>query len=372
MPRFHGQALQDKFVLSVLKNKKNGTFLDMGAHEPININNTYILEKEFGWKGILIDYMEHFRPSYEEHRPNSVHVISDATTLDYVRLMDETEMPEIIDYLSFDLDGDATIKTLRKIDEEVMNRHKFAVVTYEHDAYAGSNHIAAREESRKIFKRRGYVCVFEDIHHETPDVVFEDWYVHPDLVDMEYVNKLKERNVHRYGKNLITDKSLDWRSISYEDDIKFTYSIEAGGDPTHLIAFLEKMKDPDDDIVINPKPDETSGDYIFHLKPNEIPTEDIIKNIKRVIMETGCDAFFIPRINLYPGITSEYLHMNKDLKVNEAGWINWPDFQGRVYKNNGQIVIKDDKLTGAENAMGFGGDPKLALTSTHLKIDMDI
>ena len=42
MPHFNGQALQDKFVLNVLKNKKNGTFLDMGAHEPIHINNTYI------------------------------------------------------------------------------------------------------------------------------------------------------------------------------------------------------------------------------------------------------------------------------------------------------------------------------------------
>ena len=54
--------------------------------------------------------------------------------------------------------------------------------------------------------------------------------------------------------------------------------------------------------------------------------------------------------------------MNKDLKVNEAGWINWPDIQGRIYKNNGQIMIKDNKIVGAENGMGFGGDPKVALT----------
>jgi len=57
MPHFNGQALQDKFVLSILKNKKNGVFMDMGAHEPIHINNTYILEYEFGWKGVLFDYL---------------------------------------------------------------------------------------------------------------------------------------------------------------------------------------------------------------------------------------------------------------------------------------------------------------------------
>lgn len=362
MPKFHGQALQDKFVLNVLKNKKNGTFFEIGSHEPIHINNTYTLASEFGWKGIMVEYCEHFRAGYEKHRPESVHVISDATTLDYKRLMDETEMPPNIEYLSLDLDGDATIKTLRKLDEEIMDRHKFAVVTFEHDVYVGGDKVSDRIESREIFKRRGYVCVFEDIHHEKPDVVYEDWYVHPELVDMEYVNKLKERNAHKYGENTITGKSLDWRSISYESDIKITYSIQGEGDRSKLVEFLEKMKDPNDDIMIEPKSDEATGDYIFQLNANEMPTESMIKKIKIVLMEKQCDAFFVPRINIYPGITEEYLHLNKDLKVNEAGWINWPDFQGRIYKNDGKVKMIDGTLTGHENAFGFNADPLMALT----------
>ena len=362
MPKFHGQALQDKFVLNVLKNKKNGTFFEIGSHEPIHINNTYTLASEFGWKGIMVEYCEHFRAGYEKHRPESVHVISDATTLDYKRLMDETEMPPNIEYLSLDLDGDATIKTLRKLDEEIMDRHKFAVVTFEHDVYVGGDKVSDRIESREIFKRRGYVCVFEDIHHEKPDVVYEDWYVHPELVDMEYVNKLKERNAHKYGENTITGKSLDWRSISYESDIKITYSIQGEGDRSKLVKFLEKMKDPDDTILLDQKPSETSGDYIFQLNANEMPTESMIKKIKIVLMEKQCDAFFVPRINIYPGITEEYLHLNKDLKVNEAGWINWPDFQVRIYKNDGKVKMIDGTLTGHENAFGFNADPLMALT----------
>jgi hypothetical protein len=362
MPKFHGQALQDKFVLNVLKNKKNGTFFEIGSHEPININNTYTLASEFGWKGIMVEYCEHFRAGYEKHRPESVHVISDATTLDYKRLMDETEMPPNIEYLSLDLDGDATIKTLRKLDEEIMDRHKFAVVTFEHDVYVGGDKVSDRIESREIFKRRGYVCVFEDIHDKKPDVVYEDWYVHPELVDMEYVNKLKERNAHKYGENTITGKSLDWRSISYESDIKITYSIQGEGDSSKLVKFLEKMKDPDDTILLDQKPSETSGDYIFQLNANEMPTESMIKKIKIVLMEKQCDAFFVPRINIYPGITEEYLHLNKDLKVNEAGWINWPDFQGRIYKNDGKVKMIDGTLTGHENAFGFNAEPKFALT----------
>ena len=364
MPQYHGQALQDKFVLNVLKNKKNGTFVEIGSHEPVHINNTYILEAEFGWKGIMIDYFDHFLPGYKKHRPESVHVITDATTLDYVRLFDETEMPENIDYLSLDLDGDATIKTLRKLDKEVLHRHKFAVVTFEHDAYVGDEKFADREESREIFKRHGYVCVFEDIHHKSPNVVYEDWYVHPDLVDMEYVNNLKKRNVDRYVENTITGRSIDWRSISYEEDIKFTYCIRDRGETEGLVQFLNKMKDPDDKVVVitDDEIPKMEGDYIFYMNSNEMPTETMIKSLKTVIMEKNCDAFFVPRINIHLGITEEDLHLDKTLTMNEVGWINWPDFQGRIYKNNGRIFMKDGKLIGSENANGFGTDPNLALT----------
>jgi hypothetical protein len=173
---------------------------------------------------------------------------------------------------------------------------------------------------------------------------------------------LKERNAHKYGENTITGKSLDWRSISYESDIKITYSIQGEGDSSKLVKFLEKMKDPDDTILLDQKPSETSGDYIFQLNANEMPTESMIKKIKIVLMEKQCDAFFVPRINIYPGITEEYLHLNKDLKVNEAGWINWPDFQGRIYKNDGKVKMIDGTLTGHENAFGFNADPLMALT----------
>tara|TARA_Y100000768_G_C23458310_1_gene442527 strand:+ start:252 stop:419 length:168 start_codon:yes stop_codon:yes gene_type:complete len=51
---FRGQSLQDKFVLNMLKYKKNGYFLEIGSNDPININNTYILEKDYEWNGIMV------------------------------------------------------------------------------------------------------------------------------------------------------------------------------------------------------------------------------------------------------------------------------------------------------------------------------
>jgi len=107
----------------------------------------------------------------------------------------------------------STIKTLEKLDNEIFDTYKFATITFEHDIYT-SNFDNTRLKSRDIFKKRGYVCVFEDISNcGNP---YEDWYVHPDLVDMNYVNNLIEKNKNYYVYNHITDKSIDWESIQYE------------------------------------------------------------------------------------------------------------------------------------------------------------
>lgn len=105
MTIYHGQALQDKFVLNVLKKKKNGTFLELGANHPIDINNTFTLEKDFGWNGIMIEFDEKHLKDYEEHRKDSVHVIADATKIEYKKLLVENNMPKNIDYLQIDLDA---------------------------------------------------------------------------------------------------------------------------------------------------------------------------------------------------------------------------------------------------------------------------
>ena len=65
-------------------------------------------------------------------------------------------------------------------------------MTFEHDIYRG-NFYNTRELSRGIFERRGYELVFPDVavFWQGKNSPFEDWYVHPELVDMELVNKLR-------------------------------------------------------------------------------------------------------------------------------------------------------------------------------------
>jgi hypothetical protein len=75
---FNGQSLQDQFVLSVLKNKRNGTFLEIGSNDPIHINNSYVLENTYGWRGILVEYDPKWEATYKEKR-TSPYFIQDAT-----------------------------------------------------------------------------------------------------------------------------------------------------------------------------------------------------------------------------------------------------------------------------------------------------
>ena len=209
-----GQAEQDKFVLHILKNKQNGYFLEIGSNHPITINNTYLLEKNYGWKGIMVEYNPDYLPLYKEHRQNSIHVIEDATTVNYKNVFENNNMPLSFDYLQIDLEANngSTIQTLQKLDNEIFDTYKFATVTFEHDVYH-TNFANTRLESRKIFTKRGYICVFEDISGIGNP--YEDWYVHPDLVDMNYVNNLIENNKKYYVSHPITEKTLDWNDIQY-------------------------------------------------------------------------------------------------------------------------------------------------------------
>jgi hypothetical protein len=95
-----------------------------------------------------------------------------------------------------------------------------------------------------------------------------------------------------------------------------------------------------------------NGDYIFSIDADEIPNEFMVQNLHNLIEQNPTvDLFFVPRINLVEGITEE------DIKkwgwnMNEKGWINFSDYQTRIYKNSPGIewVGKvHEKIIGIKN-----------------------
>jgi hypothetical protein len=215
MLNFYGQSLQDKFIITMLKEKKNGYFIEIGSGDPIKFNNSYLLEKDFNYKGIMVEFNSSFLSLYKEHRQNSIHVINDAIIIDYKDILQKNNFPNEIDYLQIDLEvnNESTINTLIKLDNEILDEYKFAVITFEHDIYRDNNS-ETRKKSREIFKKRGYFCVLNDVSDN--QYPYEDWYVHPDLVDMNYVNSFKNNNLKNYKKSIMPNiDSIESKDILF-------------------------------------------------------------------------------------------------------------------------------------------------------------
>jgi len=81
-------------------------------------------------------------------------------------------------------------------------------------------------------------------------------------------------------------------------------------------------------------------DWIFNIDADELPSSILIQNIKQIIdLNPETELIYVPRINTVEGLTQE--HVNKwKWQVNEEGWVNWPDYQGRIYKRSPMIEWK--------------------------------
>ncbi len=81
----------------------------------------------------------------------------------------------------------------------------------------------------------------------------------------------------------------------------------------------------------------STGDYIFHIDADEYPHETLLQQLKQIIeMNDGIDLIWIPRVNTVDGM--EQKHIQKwGWRVTEKGWVNYPDYQARVFRNDKNI-----------------------------------
>ena len=84
-----------------------------------------------------------------------------------------------------------------------------------------------------------------------------------------------------------------------------------------------------------------TGDYIFQIDADELPNELLIQNLP-VILESNPDneVYLVPRVNTVEGLTEN--HINQwGWNVNDNNWVNWPDYQWRIWKNKPEIKWKN-------------------------------
>lgn len=196
------QLRQDLFVLSELNFKKNGFFVEFGATNGIDLSNTYLLEKEFGWKGVLAEPARCWHKRLTSNRSAAIEtkcvwstsgsilkfnevVLGELSTInsfsstDFHRetrkagrtydvetislndLLAKHNAPQLVDYLSIDTEG-SEFEILSSFD---FSRHCFSVITCEH------NYTPVRQEICSLLARNGYVRKYQELSD------CDDWYV---------------------------------------------------------------------------------------------------------------------------------------------------------------------------------------------------
>ena len=79
-----------------------------------------------------------------------------------------------------------------------------------------------------------------------------------------------------------------------------------------------------------------SGDYSFNLDADELVTHWFMKDIHELLEANEVDLVYLPRINTVEGLTEQHIK-TWHWQVNERGWINYPDWQGRIFRNRPNI-----------------------------------
>jgi len=91
-----------------------------------------------------------------------------------------------------------------------------------------------------------------------------------------------------------------------------------------------------------------TGDYSFNLDADEMISHWFMKEIHGILEGNEVDLIYLPRINTVDGITEQHCRMY-GYQINEKGWINYPDWQGRIFRNRPNIRWEKpvhERLTG--------------------------
>jgi glycosyltransferase involved in cell wall biosynthesis len=114
-----------------------------------------------------------------------------------------------------------------------------------------------------------------------------------------------------------------------------------------------------------------SGDWIFQLDADEDLEPDLIANLHTILEgNPEIDMFWLPRINIVNGVTPDDIQ-KWGWNISEQGWVNYPDVQGRIYRNKQSIFWAGkvhEKIQGYESYSIFPAEELYSIK--HIK-DID-
>jgi hypothetical protein len=173
---------QDHVVFLLTNKKESGLYLDISGY----FFNTLKLETQHGWAGLLIGNDE--EKSYETERSASTYFSGNLSRLDYLELLEQHNMPKHIDYFSFDIENANAFDAFEKL-LPILDHYTFGVVSIRHTENSNVQSITC-----KMFLHYNYMLIFHNVLTEQDSKwrVSETWYVHPDLLQPQIIQKIKE------------------------------------------------------------------------------------------------------------------------------------------------------------------------------------
>ncbi len=80
-----------------------------------------------------------------------------------------------------------------------------------------------------------------------------------------------------------------------------------------------------------------SGEWIFQIDADEYLKEEFIQHLHEILQDNPTiDLFLLPRINTVEGLTEAHVQKWR-WRVDEKGWVNFPDYQTRILQNSPKI-----------------------------------
>ena len=212
---YYSQKGQDEWVLSVLKYKRNGYFVDLAASDGIRLSNTYTMESSYGWGGLLIEPNSHFYALCNKNRTSTVidavvdsvsgntvcfrsdnmelggivsddtdnnyairggqlklasSVLTERTTTTLEEILSNNNAPRVMDYLSLDIEG-AETRALRTFP---FDKYTFLTMTIERPTV----------ELENLLFENGYHFVMK-----SKKIGFDTFYVHESIPGFDNIQK---------------------------------------------------------------------------------------------------------------------------------------------------------------------------------------
>lgn len=169
-----GQLGADRFVIEAYNRKRDGTFLDIGAGQPLYISNTVALERGLGWTGVLCDVM--YADQLRAERTSIV--VPDAFFVDWRTIIATTFPSGRIDFLSLDLEPPTlTENAMRILPWDAV---RFGIVALEHDSYRDGG--PKRQERMRAFMEGHGYRLFAEVEHD-------DWWLDPAVFDVDEMHE---------------------------------------------------------------------------------------------------------------------------------------------------------------------------------------